>query len=129
MRQYLRSVPGALVLAAMLSGCDGSNDTTPVHSPPSEEIRIGLTEWTIETGNAQAAPGDVRLLVTNTGATRHDLVVTGEHGTWATPYLRPGEQHEMDIHVAGGEELALTCSLTGHHAQGMHTNLPAAEIR
>jgi hypothetical protein len=129
MKPYLRSILGALVLATLLSGCGGSNDSTPVHSPPSDEIRIGLTEWAIANGNAQAAPGDVRLLVTNTGATRHDLVVTGEYGTWATPYLHPGEQHELHIRVAGGEELALTCSLTGHHTQGMHANLPAAEIR
>jgi hypothetical protein len=129
MRPHLRPIPGVLVLAVLLTGCVGDDGTTPIHSPPSDEIRIGLTEWTIENGGAPAAPGDVRLLVTNTGATRHDLVVTGRHGTWATPYLNPGEQHELHIRVARGEDLALTCSLTGHHAQGMHASLPAAETK
>lgn len=121
--------PGALaaVLLLPLTGCAGGGPEPGPAAATSDELRIGLTEWSIETGPVRAAAGDVELLVTNAGAAAHDLVVTGRHGSWATPALAPGEQHELRIRTAPGERLELVCTLTGHHAQGMHTGLPVED--
>jgi streptogramin lyase len=105
-----------------LAGCA----PTPVAPAPtawSEEVPIGLTEWAVAVGGVHPAPGDVAFVVTNTGATTHDLIVRGDLGTWATPVLDPGERYVLRIRTAAGETLDLVCSLVGHEAQGMHTTL------
>lgn len=114
----------SLVACLLLGGC--AQHSSPAETAPtrvSDDVRIGLNEWNIETGPVRAASGDVRLQVTNAGATAHDLVVTGVLGSWATPVLAPGERYELRIRTASGEHLDLVCTLTGHHSQGMHTQL------
>jgi plastocyanin len=92
-------------------------------------LRVGLTEWSIETGGAVPAAGELTVLVTNTGATGHDLVVHGEQGTWQTPVLAAGERHELTVTAVPGETLELVCSVSGHHAAGMSAELDVAEDR
>lgn len=116
-----------LVLLVILAGCARQPAVTaPAPTRTSAELRIGLTEYHIETGPVRAASGDVRLRVTNAGAAAHDLVVKGSLGSWATPVLAPGQQDELRIQAAPGEQLELVCTLTGHHSQGMHAELPVA---
>lgn len=91
--------------------------------PVSDPVRVGLTEWTIVTSVKEVHPGDVTLLVTNTGATEHDLVVKGRGGEWATHALKPGEQAELHVQAEKSEVLRLWCSEPGHESQGMHTTL------
>ncbi|WP_146252068.1 hypothetical protein [Xylanimonas oleitrophica] len=98
---------------------------TPAGEPASA-LRVGLTEWSIETGGAVAAAGDVTVVVTNTGATGHDVVVRGRLGDWGTPVLAPGEEHELRIQTEAGETLELVCTVTGHHAAGMTAELRVA---
>lgn len=118
----------AVVAAAvlLLAGC-GSSTVEPSAGAGDgavrDELRVGLTEWAVETGGVTAAVGEVTLQVTNAGGTAHDLVVTGEEGSWRTPVLRTGEQAELVVTTVAGEVLLLDCSLTGHHAQGMWTTL------
>lgn len=119
----------ALLVAVALTGCGAQADEPTVTGPPRAEIRVGLTEWTIETGHAEASAGTVQLTVTNTGATTHDLVVVGALGKWATPLLASGESAGLTISTEPGEQLHLDCSVTGHHDQGMHTTLPVAGSR
>ncbi|MCW4384775.1 hypothetical protein OH146_03195 [Salinibacterium sp. SYSU T00001] len=126
MRRMLWPAPAALALLLLTACAPATTGPSPSLAPPSSEIAIGLTEWDIVTGTAQAAAGEVRLLVTNAGATDHDLVVSGIGGTWATPELAPGEEYELLITASGGETLELDCSLTGHHAQGMYAELAVA---
>lgn len=123
MRRLSRSVP--LVLAAFsLAGCNNASSSFTSPSAPSNYLNIGLTEWSIETGPVQAAAGNVTMNVTNAGGTRHDLVIHGSEGSWATPLLDPGETYELSIATTAGEQLKLSCTVTGHHSQGMHTELP-----
>lgn len=114
----------ALWLTGCNSGSSGDVSSYATRSAPSAQLNIGLTEWSIETGPVQATAGEVTLHVTNAGGTRHDLVVHGSQGSWATPLLDPGETYELAITAAAGEQLELVCTVTGHHSQGMHAELP-----
>ncbi|WP_188804506.1 hypothetical protein [Citricoccus zhacaiensis] len=126
----------AVTLGLVVVGC-GSEEPVPAHSAAphsaahsaaaTDRLRLGLTEWSIETGGAQLIPGEVHVEVTNAGGASHDVVIHGEQGSWASPELDPGETHIMAITVSAGEELELVCTLVGHHAQGMHTTITVAE--
>ena len=121
----------ALVLGPAFAGC-ASDEPVPAPSAAStaaatDRLRLGLTEWSIETGGARLIPGEVRVEVTNAGGASHDVVIHGEQGSWASPELDPGDTHVMSITAVAGEELELICTLVGHHAQGMHTTIAVAE--
>ncbi|MGI5187225.1 hypothetical protein ACQEVI_03670 [Promicromonospora sp. CA-289599] len=121
----------AVLAIALATGCtviDDGEPTPGVSGIVTSTLRVGLTEWSIETSGAVPDAGDLTVLVTNTGATGHDLVVHGEHGTWQTPVLAAGERHELAITTEPGETLELTCSVSGHHAAGMSAQLDVAEL-
>lgn len=131
-RTTTAAVPAALLATAtvLAAGCTTSEGTAPapgMSGVMTSTLRVGLTEWSIETGGAVPTAGDLTVVVTNTGATGHDLVVHGEHGTWQTPVLAAGERHELDITAEPGETLELICSVSGHHAAGMSAELDVAE--
>jgi hypothetical protein len=121
------------VVACCLAGC-GSFEETGGHEvaahPPTPgrhaDVRVGLTEWTIVASRSQVRPGRVSILVTNAGATVHDLVVRDRSGTWETPDLHPGEQVRLVVRAAPHDILQLWCSMPGHRAQGMHTTLSSS---
>lgn len=135
----LTRVITACLLLAGLAGCAGvephlsprDDDAGSVSTgaQDGEVVRIGLTDWTIETAHVVLHPGEVTILVTNTGGTAHDLRIEGALGVWGTPYLDPGESHELQITVEEGEVLELTCTMTGHRAAGMYTEVTVGEIQ
>lgn len=94
--------------------------TGPTTAPEDHEIRVGLTEWSIEIAEDLFPAGTFRLVVTNTGATGHDLVVRGRGGVWGTPVIPPGQSAELEITAVAGETLEALCTVTGHHSAGMH---------
>ncbi|MGY2065142.1 hypothetical protein [Blastococcus sp. SYSU DS0619] len=112
-----------LGVAVVVAGC-GSGAPPATAGPPSADQRIGLTEWEIVTEGRPLLTGDVRLVVTNAGAAPHDLAVRvdGEERA-VTPVLDSGESHELSFAVAAEERVELWCTVTGHHAAGMHTVL------
>ncbi|MCF6743336.1 hypothetical protein E9529_03430 [Blastococcus sp. KM273128] len=112
-----------LVLVAGLTGCSAEAPPPPA-GPPAAEQRVGLTEWEIVTEARPLSVGAVRLVVTNAGAAPHDLAVRVDGDQRAvTPVLDPGEVHELGFTVAADERVELWCTVTGHHAAGMHTVL------
>jgi hypothetical protein len=124
-------------VALVLTGCGadsagpGSTAAGPVEpvsrsAPAQGAVRVGLFEWAIVTAPHRVSPGRVKLLVTNTGGTEHDLVVKGRAGRWETPTLEPGDQVELTVTARPGETLDLWCAEPGHRAQGMHTVLRVA---
>ena len=116
-------------LAVSLSACTGSDSgagpggAEPLTAMRHAEVRVGLTEWTIATSRPSVAPGRITILVTNAGATVHDLVVRDSLGSWETPELRPGQQAGLVVRARAHETLDLWCSMPGHRAQGMRTTL------
>lgn len=120
----------ALALSAGLTGCSTATETASSAAddvtgprPATADLRVGLTEWTIVTSRPRVSPGRVTLVVTNTGATEHDLFVSGTWGRWHSPGLAPGKQDRMNVRAAPGEQLSLWCSVPGHDAQGMRTTV------
>ena len=112
-----------LCLSVLVGGCASEAPRTAA-APPAADQRIGLTEWEIVTEGRPFAAGDVRLVVTNAGAAPHDVAVRVEGEERAvTPVLDPGEVHELSFVVAADERVELWCTVTGHHAAGMHTVL------
>lgn len=124
------AVAGAAVAGLLLLGSCGSGDpasgTRSVGDAPQRHVRVGLTEWTVVTSATAVPAGRVRLTVTNTGATEHDLVVQGDAGRWHTPVLDPGDESTLVIRAEAGEQLSLWCDEPGHRAQGMQTALRVA---
>lgn len=138
-RTVLRRLAAPAIAVALVTGCSTPDAPHPAHpgqpaqpaqpapKEPTDELRLGLNEWSVETAGATLLPGEVQVVVTNAGGTGHDVVIHGRQGTWASPVLAPGEVHEMTITVAPGETLELVCTLEGHHAQGMHTTIDVTE--
>lgn len=131
-RRTARAVLAALaaLLTVLATACAGSTEGSPdpaMSGVVTSTLRVGLTEWSIETGGAVPAAGELVVVVTNTGATGHDLVVHGERGTWQTPLLAAGERHELTVTTVAGETLELLCGVSGHHAAGMSAELGVAE--
>lgn len=110
-----------LPLVAALAGCGAqspSGSVRPVSdTPASHRVRVGLTEWQVDVAPAKALAGRVTLVVTNAGATEHDLtVLSGERG-WSLPTLDPGEQRHLVVRAKPGTPLQLTSKVPGqlHH--------------
>jgi hypothetical protein len=148
-----RAVTAATVAAALtvlLTGCGDADSTdamgpdshaqpaapstapslapsmAPSSGPAGSTVKVGLFEWSIVTAPRRVEPGRVRLVVTNTGGTEHDLDVQGRDGHWESPTLDPGQRATMIVRAEPGETLQLWCSEPGHRAQGMHTLLHVA---
>jgi hypothetical protein len=112
--------------AICLTGCSDTHTSAPTDLAPVDALRVGLTEWTVVVPRTPVTPGEVRLEVTNVGATAHDLVVTGTRGTWRTPLLDPGESSTLVVETADAEVLHLECRVAGHHSAGMHEKVTVA---
>jgi hypothetical protein len=137
-RRAVQTTAAAAGLAMLLTGCAGAGSSGGAaagsHAEPAADrsgparstVKVGLFEWSIVTAPRQATPGRVRLVVTNTGGTEHDLDVQGRDGHWASPTLDPGQRATLVVRTEPGETLHLWCSEPGHRAQGMHTLLHVA---
>ena len=133
MRSTPALVTAGTALALLLGGCAEGQQALPSQGGHAQavaehavaKLRVGLTEWTIVTSASLVRPGQVRLVVTNTGATEHDLEVQGRAGRWETPVLDPGQRTTLTVRARPGETLALWCTEPGHRTQGMHTVLRA----
>ena len=109
------------VVAVASSGCAAQATTSP--SVPSDDVRVGLTEWEVVTSAPAVSPGRVQLTVTNAGATAHDLRVAGA-AEGSIPLLAPGERRTVTLNVVAGGMLTLWCDVPGHRAQGMELEVP-----
>ena len=105
-----------VAMAAALSGC-GAQAASVSDSPPSHRVRVGLTEWQVDVAPTTALAGQVTLVVTNAGATEHDLVVMSGQRGWDLPPLDPGKQARLVVHATAGTPLQLTSKMPGqlHH--------------
>lgn len=131
MTAWTRACLVLLVLLGLGScSSESRQESAPVPDQPQaadDVVRLGLTDWTIETGEGIAAGERITVVVTNVGGTAHDVLIRGEHGVWGTPVLAPGEVHELQISAEAGEILEMVCTVTGHRAAGMHTQVRVAD--
>jgi manganese oxidase len=87
-------------------------------------LAVDLSEFAID-GQLSAAPGDVSLLVTNTGSQQHNVVVR-ETGA-ETPILNGGENATLDLGTLEAGTYELFCSVVGHEESGMVTTLEISD--
>jgi hypothetical protein len=111
----------AVLLVVLAAGC-GSPSAQPA-GPPAEQARLGLIEWDITTSSEVLAEGDVELVVTNAGATVHDLRLVGERTDVHIDVLEPGEAASIRLELDGEQQLQLWCTVPGHRTQGMERSL------
>lgn len=120
------AAPIAVAALLALAGCgaaDATTTSTAGAAPASADLRVGLLEWQIATSSAALSAGVDRLTVTNTGATAHDLHVSGPGLHAHTPLLAPGGTATLTLTTRAGITLTLSCEVTGHEEAGMHTTL------
>lgn len=110
---------------------DGQGRGSTVHfgdtSLPTgpHRVHVGLIEWSITLSRSTVPPGRTVLLVTNAGATVHNLAVSDQPpgSPWKTPDLQPGQHARLVVRGTAGENLKLWCAEPGHEEQGMLTTL------
>lgn len=127
--------PWLLLAAVTVAGCAGV-DTAPGGSAaatpgsvasPASNVRVGLTEWSVDSSSPLLAPGRVSLTVTNAGTTGHDFVLEGAGTRVHTPVLQPGERMTLSVRLPPGARLRTACTVPGHASAGMRGTLQVAE--
>ena len=113
-------------LAMVIVGCAPATQPTP--GPPTDDARIGLTEWDITSSATALTAGMITLEITNAGATTHDLRVSNGDLQEVSPVLSPGETAELVFRAVGDDAITLWCSLPGHRQQGMERQLPVVAV-
>ncbi|WP_310963404.1 hypothetical protein [Nocardioides terrisoli] len=110
MRRATRWATAALCAIVLLAAC-GEVGPSPsggdVGAPaPTHRLRVGLTEWEINVSSAEVKPGRLHLVVTNAGATEHDLVIVTGHRRVHLAPIAPGRQRALTLPVAGSIDLS-----------------------
>jgi len=95
---------------------DESDGAGGVAASVPSTLGLTLSEFSID-GQLSAVPGDVSLLVTNTGSQQHNLVVR-ETGA-ETPMLDTGENATLALGALEAGSYELFCSVAGHAESGM----------
>lgn len=121
------AVAAVLAVAGVATSACSQDGGGGADLPASSMQRVGLNEWDVLLEGRPLLPGPVELLVTNTGAAPHDLVLDVAGERVATPVLGSGEQAVLRFDAPAGQRLVAWCSVAGHRVQGMETALVVAE--
>ena len=125
MRRTCTWVATAVILVTACSS--PTDESQPVSGAPTSKVRVGLTEWEIALPSVSVRPGQVTLVVTNTGSTNHDLDVNqAGRQLGRTELLDPGQRTKLRVRVRSGPPLRLVCTVTGHRDAGMETRVRVA---
>ena len=101
-----------LLVALVITGCGGRAST----------VNVTEKEWTIEFANPTIKGGLVKLVVKNTGAEAHNLVIQGTSVEVAVLNIWPGKSKEITFDLRPGT-YSVFCSLPGYESRGMKTIL------
>lgn len=122
----MRKRPLAVLLlgAVTVTGCAAQTPSTPAPAIAVRSLRVGLSEWSVQTSARRVTPGAVTMVVTNAGSDEHNLVVRqGGRTLGLTQTLPPGQRQTLHLTVSPRGSLRLFCSLPGHDQAGMHALL------
>lgn len=122
MSRRLPVIAALSVVAVLLGGCaSGTGDeSTTAEGAPSDDVRVGLIDYSFQRSSAQLLATSVTLTVTNAGSTEHDLqVLDGEEVLGATRVLAPGEKQTLTVDLSGLEHVTFLCTVPGHEEMGM----------
>jgi plastocyanin len=84
------------------------------------EIPVTLTEFKIAPAAMTAAPGPVKLQISNTGSMTHNVSV---NGVARTPDIKPGGTATLDLGSLKEGTYDVQCLITGHADSGMKATL------
>ncbi len=139
----MRTTAAALLSAALLAGCGGSDEAEDAASTveaeatqaadgaqaPDGAIEVELTEWKVEPAEATAEAGTVTFTARNAGEVPHELVVistdtpAGDFPVESGRAEVEGEEVGEVEGIAGGQSKPLEVELEpGHYA--LICNLP-----
>jgi uncharacterized cupredoxin-like copper-binding protein len=99
--------------------------TTAKPAPKPQTVAVTETEFKIALPTTQLKAGPVTFDVKNGGKIDHDLVVTGNGITKGTPLISAGQSKTLEVTLKPGK-YKLFCSVPGHEAAGMLTNITVA---
>jgi FtsP/CotA-like multicopper oxidase with cupredoxin domain len=105
----------AIVAVVVAGGSGGSSSVTA-----GAQAEVTLTEFAIEPAAVSVAEGGT-LLVSNGGATAHDVSVVGTDLT--TGEVAAGAQTELDVSSLAAGDYEIFCSIPGHADAGMRGTL------
>ena len=94
----------------------------PAAAAPAKPQRIEIkgSEFKYEPKDVTARTGEIILVVTNTGATDHNIVIQDAAGKDLAqiPVISPGKTEELKVTLRPGT-YRLVCTLPGHKEAGM----------
>ncbi len=132
----IRHVLGALValILVTLTAC-GTNTNGSTGAAGTPQVRVELSEFAFALPNTTFERGKTyRFIVTNTGKTEHELMITPRESHGMSPehiheeslatvhHLAPGATQTVEVTFpvdAGSEALELSCRVAGHYEAGM----------
>jgi uncharacterized cupredoxin-like copper-binding protein len=111
----------ALLLPLLVSGCRGRVDE------PGQQLRVTLSEWTVQADPSELRPGPARIRVVNAGEHEHSLEVERQNGDeWETALIAPGDEDVLELDLERGT-YTLYCPVHDdrgdHRALGMTTTI------
>jgi plastocyanin len=119
MRRTLLPIAAAVVLAALLTACGGSDDAASGCTPSVDEITVGAQDdlkFDAATYNADA--GCIGVTYENTGSVAHTLLIKETSGF----KLSVGDTDTGTVELSEGTYV-LYCDIAGHEAAGMQADL------
>jgi plastocyanin len=114
----------AILIGAVVLGCGGSAgaSTAPVSLPPGA-IAVKASEYKFEPSTITAVPGSATFVVTNAGATEHELrILKGETEVGAAAAIAPGATGQVTVTLEPGS-YTYVCKIAAHDQLGMKGTL------
>jgi hypothetical protein len=108
----------SLALAAVLAGCGHT-----VAVGPGRTLRLALTEYRVVPQSVVAEPGDLTVIVVNSGRLTHNLTITiGGTVVGQTPPIAPGTSSELLLNLSRGSYV-MASTLLSDQALGTYGTL------
>ncbi len=119
MRRTLLPITAAVVLAAPLAACGGSDDDASSCTPVVDEFTVrAQDDLKFDAESYDADAGCIEVTYENTGSVAHTLLIKEQSGF----KLSMGDMDTGTIDLADGTYV-LYCDIPGHEAAGMEADL------
>ena len=118
------SVGGTVLLGAILLGCGGSGGgSAAAVSVPPGAIAVKASEYKFDPATITAMPGSATIVLTNTGATEHELrLLKGDTEVGAVAGVAPGATGQVTVSLEPGS-YTYDCKIAAHDQIGMKGRL------
>lgn len=111
-------------LLAVVAALRGGGATAEAAEGGPVTAHLDLAEWVI-TGELEVAPGDLTIVLTNSGTMAHNLEF--ENGP-NSPDVNPGDSSTLSVGLLEPGTYTIFCNIAGHRAAGMEARLVVTGI-